>query len=244
VAAVALLVVGLLRRALTTTLFDPAYAGAIGLPVRALETVMTALLVVAVVIGVRVVGAILMVAMLVVPTATARQLADRFPRVLLLAGLVGAAVGVTGALAATRSQLPTGPVVVLTGFCVALTALLLAPGRGVLWRARRLAARRRTVRRDAVLGQPDAPVAGLRDRLARAHLHRRGLLAADGTLTAAGRAAAAETADRRALWTAWLEHGPSLELPDAREPDPIDLTGSLGADAVARLRALAAGDPR
>jgi manganese/zinc/iron transport system permease protein len=227
-AAVALLTVGVLRRALTTTLFDPAYAGAIGLPVRALETLMTALLVVAVVIGVRVVGAILMVAMLVVPTVTARQLADRFPRVLVLAGLVGAAVGVTGALAATRGQLPTGPVVVLTGFAVALAALLLAPGRGVLWRARRLAARRRAVRRDAVLIQPEAPVASLRDRLVRARLRRQGLLAADGTLTPAGRAAAAETAERRALWTVWLEHGPSIRLPDAREPDPADLRGSLG----------------
>lgn len=235
-AAVALAVVAVLRRALTTTLFDPAYAGALGLPVRALETVMTALLVVAIVIGVRVVGAILMVAMLVVPTVTARQLADRFPRVLVLAGLVGAAVGVAGALAATRGQLPTGPVVVLTGFAVAVAALLLAPGRGVLWRARRLAARRRAVQRDAVLAQPDAPVTGLRDRLVRARLRRSGLLTADGTLTAAGRAAAAEAAERRALWTAWLEHGPSIRLPDAREPDPADLAGSLGPAAVAQLR--------
>ncbi|MDN5747666.1 MAG: metal ABC transporter permease, partial [Pseudonocardia sp.] len=77
-----LLVVAVLRRALTTTLFDASYAGSIGLPVRALEVLMTALLVVAVVIGVRVVGAILMVAMLVVPTVVARQLADRFSVVL------------------------------------------------------------------------------------------------------------------------------------------------------------------
>jgi manganese/zinc/iron transport system permease protein len=243
-AAVALLVVGVLRRALTTTLFDPAFAGAIGLPVRALETVMTALLVVAVVIGVRVVGAILMVAMLVVPTVTARQLADRFPSVLVLAGLIGAAVGITGALTATRGQLPTGPVVVLTGFMVAVMALLLAPGRGVLWQARRLAARRRTVRRDAVLAQPGAPVAGLSDRLVRAGLRRRGLLAADGTLTPAGRAAAAEAAERRALWTAWLEHGPSIRLPDAREPDPADLAASLGEYAVAQLRERVEGTPR
>jgi manganese/zinc/iron transport system permease protein len=239
-AAVALLVVGVLRRALTITLFDPAYAGSIGLPVRALETVMTALLVVAVVIGVRLVGAILMVAMLVVPTVTARQLVDRFPRVLVLAGLIGAAVGVTGSLAATRGQLPTGPVVVLTGFAVALAAILFAPHRGVVSRARRLAARRRRVRRDAVLAQPDAPPSGLPELLTRARLRRKGLLAADGSLTPAGEAAAAEAADRRALWTAWLRHGTKIRLPDAREPDPTDLAGSLGEDAVARLRRLCA----
>jgi manganese/zinc/iron transport system permease protein len=180
--------------------------------------------------------------MLVVPTVTARQLADRFPSVLVLAGLIGAAVGVTGALTATRGQLPTGPVVVLTGFAVALAALLLAPGRGVLWQARRLASRRRIVRRDAVLAHPDAPATSLSDRLIRAGLRRRGLLAADGTLTATGRAAAAETAERRALWSAWLEHGPSIRLPDAREPDPVDLAGSLGEDAVAQLRKVMSGN--
>jgi manganese/zinc/iron transport system permease protein len=233
-----LLVVALLRRALTTTLFDPAYAGAIGLPVRALEIVMTGLLVVAVVIGVRVVGAILMVAMLVVPTVVARQLAGRFPAVLALAGVVGAVVGATGSLAATRGALPTGPVIVLVGFALALAAVLLAPGRGVLWRAAELSRRRRRVLRDAVLVEPDAPVRGPGDRLARAVMRRRGLLDEHG-LTPAGRAAAAELAQRRALWTAWLEHGASVRLPDAREPDPTDLRGSLGDDAVRRLAELA-----
>ena len=239
----ALLVVVLLRRALTTTLFDASYAGSIGLPVRALEVLMTALLVVAVVIGVRVVGAILMVAMLVVPTVVARQLADRFVFVLPLAGLVGAVVGSVGALTATRAALPTGPVVVLVGFTLAVLAIVAAPGRGVLWRAVELGARRRRVLRDAVLRAPDAPVRGLGDRWARAALRRSGLLAHDG-LTPAGHAAAADLADRRALWSAWLEHGASVRLPDAREPDPTDLRGSLGDDAVEQLRRLSLSDRR
>ncbi|MBW0118626.1 metal ABC transporter permease [Pseudonocardia abyssalis] len=239
----ALLVVGVLRRALTTTLFDSSYAGSIGLPVRALEVLMTGLLVVAVVIGVRVVGAILMVAMLVVPTVVARQLADRFTWVLPIAGVVGAVVGITGSLLATRAALPTGPVIVLVGFSIAMLAVLLAPGRGVLWRASRLATRRRRVRRDAVLVSPDAPVRSLADRLARTSLRRDGLLDDDG-LTAAGRRAAEELADRRALWSAWLEHGALVDLPDAREPDPTDLRGSLGDDAVAQLRLLSAGGRR
>lgn len=234
-----LLVVGVLRRALTTTLFDPSYAGSIGLPVRALEVLMTGLLVVAVVIGVRVVGAILMVAMLVVPTVVARQLADRFTVVLPVAGIVGAVVGITGSLLATRAALPTGPVIVLVGFTLAVLAVLLAPGRGVLWRAARLAARRRRVLRDAVLARPEAPLRGPGDHWARMVLRRQGLLDDDG-LTPAGLRAAAELADRRALWSAWLEHGALVELPDAREPDPTDLRGSLGTDAVEQLRRLCA----
>ena len=42
----------------------------------------------------------------------------------------------------------------------------------------------------------------------------------------------------RELWTLWLEHGHALDLPDAREPDPRDLRGSLGDEHVERLLAL------
>jgi manganese/zinc/iron transport system permease protein len=35
---------------------------------------------------------------------------------------------------------------------------------------------------------------------------------------------------QRSLWTAWLEFGWTLDIPDAREPDPRDLKASLGDD--------------
>jgi manganese/zinc/iron transport system permease protein len=240
-------------RPLKTTLFDPAFAAAAGLPVRLLELAMTALLVVAVVVGVRMVGAILMVAMLVVPATAARQLTGRLSRLLPVAGLVGAGVGVGGALLSARVEAPTGPVIVLLGVAVVLVCLAIAPGRGVLWRARKLAADRRHALADSLLVDlapgPAAPAelaAGGRSvRLGLRELRRRGLAerGADGrlALTAAGREAAAEGLARRADWGAWLEHGWRLELPDAREPDPTDLEATLGRDGVARLRALAEG---
>jgi len=239
IAAAALTVVVVARRALTATLFDAAHAAALGLRVRLVEVGMTALLVVAVVIGVRLVGAILMVAMLVAPAVAARQFTDRLSRMLVLAALIGAVVGGAGALAATRAELPTGPVVVLVAVAAAVVALFVAPGRGVLWQARRLAARRARVRRDAELlalvrGTPAAPWTVL-------YLRRKGYVDGAGLLTGAGRVVAQEAGDRRALWTAWLAYGTRLELPDAREPDPLDLPGSIGAEAVARLREIAAG---
>ena len=150
-AVAALGAVALGFRALKTTLFDPAFAASVGLSVRALEVAMTLLLVVAVVIGVRTVGAILMVAMLVVPTVAARQLADRLGVVLPVAGLLGAAVGVAGALLSVRAQVPTGPMIVLVGFTLVVACLLLAPGRGVLWNVRRLARARRRALTEGVL---------------------------------------------------------------------------------------------
>jgi manganese/zinc/iron transport system permease protein len=259
--ACALAAVALGFRALKTTLFDPAFAAAAGLRVRLVEVAMTVLLVVAVVVGLRTVGAILMVAMLVVPTVCARQVADRLVLVLPVAGLVGAAVGVTGALAAERAEAPAGPVIVLVGFLVVMVALLFAPGRGVLWRAKRLGADRRRARTEGVLldvetamhaGPPptckELSLAGGRSERtfgrALRELERSGLLARDGErvhLTEPGAAAAHRALERRALWGAWLEHGWRLDLPDAREPDPRDLRGSLGDAAADRLRALAGG---
>lgn len=266
VAALAVVAVGF--RALRATLFDPSFAASTGLPVRLLDVLMTCLLVVAVVVGVRAVGAILMVAMLVVPAVAARQLANRLGHVLVLAGALGVGIGVTGALLSERAELPTGPVIVLVGFVLVVAAVLLAPGRGVLWRARRLAGERRRVAVEGVLvdletamhaGPPpteeELDLAGSRPRraLRRAleDLERAGLLrVVDGgggaerrlVLTEAGAAAAHAVLDRRHLWSLWLEHGWRLELPDAREPDPSDLRTSLGDAHADRLLQLAAAD--
>jgi manganese/zinc/iron transport system permease protein len=246
-------------RALKTTLFDAEFAGSVGLPVRLLEIAMTALLVVAIVIGLRMVGAILMVAMLVAPAVAARQLAGRLAVVLPLAAAIGAAVGVTGALLSARAEVPTGPVIVLVAVAAVIASVLLAPGRGVLWRARKLARdRRRTVTEGVLVdletaihagpppttselalasGRPSRALRGaLRD------LDRAGMLARDDErlhLTEPGAAAAHAVLERRDLWSAWLEHGWKLDLPDAREPDPTDLRASLGDEQTDRLLTLA-----
>jgi manganese/zinc/iron transport system permease protein len=259
-----LLVVAVLLRPLVTTLFDADFAGAAGLRVRALELRMTARLVVAVVVGLRAVGAILMVAMLVVPTTAARQLTDRFGLMLVLAGVIGASVGVAGSLLAGGGNVPTGPVIVLLGVAVAVACILFAPGRGVLWRARRLARERRRALVDGVLvdletllhaGPPPTmeelqlatgrPRRALRRALADLD-HARLLAHDDGRvrLSDKGADAAHAALERRRLWTLWLEFGARLELPDAREPDPRDLASSIGGDAVSRLEELAAWSAR
>lgn len=258
-ALVALTLVAVGFRMLKTTLFDPAFAGAVGLPVRALEIAMTALLVVAVIVGLRTVGAILMVAILVAPAVAARQLAGRLALVIPLAAAIGAAVGVAGTLVAARAEVPTGPVIVLVAVAFVVVCVLVAPRRGVLWRARRLARERRRILAESVLadletaihaGPPltarELALASTRRpralRRALRDLDRAGMLERDGErlyLSASGAAAAHAVLERRELWAAWLEHGPRLALPDAREPDPSDLRASLGDEYADELQALA-----
>ena len=177
----------------------------------------------------------------------------------LIAALIGAAVGVTGALLSARALVPTGPVIVLVGFLVVLASVMLAPGRGVAWRARKLARDRRRTLAEGVLvdletaihAGPPPTVAELELasgrkpralRRALRDLERTGMLKRDGErvyLSESGAAAAHAVFERRDLWSAWLEHGWRLRLPDAREPNPADLRGSLGDEYVERLRALA-----
>lgn len=254
--------VALAFRPLKTALFDISFAGSVGLPVRLLEFSMTAMLVIAIVIGVRTVGAILMVAMLVVPTVAARQFTSRLSILLVLSGLFGAVVGSTGALISNSAGLPTGPVIVLVGFAMALAAILFAPGRGVAWRAGKIMRDRRRASTEGVLidletalheGAPptveELVVTSGRStasvRRALRDLDRAGALRHDGDrvyLSEAGAAAVHTLLDRRDLWNVWLEHGWKLNLPDAREPDPRDLRASLGDELTDRLIAIGRED--
>lgn len=258
--AASLLLVVAAFRPLKAMLFDRGFAVASGLGARWLELASTALLVAAIVIGLRMVGAILMVAMLVAPCAAARQVCDRLGPLLVTAGALGAGVGVTGALLSARSDTPAGPVIVLVASAVVAVAVLAAPGRGVAWEARRRLADRRAERGRSVLldietamhaGAPptERELALMSGRPARDVRRGVGRLVKDGhavvddgriRLTAEGAAMAHAALESRALWSAWLDHGALLGL-DGREPDPRDVRGSLGDAAADRLVQLAEG---
>lgn len=149
-AALGLGVVALLYKEFKLLSFDPTYAHTLGLPTGRLGTLLTSLAVIAVMVGLQVVGVVLMAAMLIAPAAAARQWTDRLGRMLALSALFGAAAGVFGALiSAGSADLPTGPVIVVVASVVLLLSLLFAPRRGLLW-ARAASARRHRALRAAL----------------------------------------------------------------------------------------------
>ncbi len=118
--------------------FDREYGETLGFPMKKLDLLITALLVIAIVIGLQTVGVVLMSAMVVAPAAAARQWTDRMTLMVTLAGLFGAISGVVGAvLSASTENLPTGPTIVLVLSAVVLASLLLAPKRGLVFNALR-----------------------------------------------------------------------------------------------------------
>jgi manganese/zinc/iron transport system permease protein len=132
--------------------FDPAFAGSIGLPVVVLEVTLTAMIALAVVVGLQMVGVVLMSAMIIAPAVAARQWSRSLARMVVLAAAIGIVSGVFGAvLSATSRGLATGPLIVLSVSAVVIISLLVAPGRGLLWEAVRSWTNRRRLRSQQVL---------------------------------------------------------------------------------------------
>lgn len=152
ISALVLTVTFLFYKELKLLAFDAEFGASLGIPVKWMEVLLTLLLVLVVVVGLRTVGVVLIVATLITPAAAARQWTERLGFMVLLAGAIGAASGVVGALAsATVPRLPTGPTIVLASSAVLVVSLLLAPRRGLLWakvREHRVTAR---IRRENLL---------------------------------------------------------------------------------------------
>lgn len=131
--------------------FDREFAATLGMRVRAFDMLLTTLLVVAIVIGLQMVGVVLMSAMIVAPAAAARQWTDRLGVMVMLAALFGATAGVSGAVISSKANLPAGPTMVLSISAIVLASLLFAPNRGLVFQAVRQWRQRRRLRVEAVL---------------------------------------------------------------------------------------------
>ena len=152
VAGVALASVTAFWRPLSVWAFDEGFARSLGMPVRAIEAMVTALVTVAIVISIQAVGVVLVAAMLVTPAATAYLLTDRLHKMAWLAAGFGAAAGVLGAFVSLLGpDLPTGSLMVLAAGLLFGGAFLLSPRHGLLPRLRRVWERRRRTRAENLL---------------------------------------------------------------------------------------------
>ncbi len=196
----AVLATWIMRRPMTLVAFDSDYAAALGYDVRRIDLLIMGLVMAVTVIGMKLVGLILIVAMLIIPPVTARFWTDRSSRIIWIAGGFGGVAGYLGAaLSASAPALPTGPIIVLVAAVMFLFSLLFAPGRGVLaavLRYRRFQAR--VHRRQGLLSL--AAQHPIREAYTLRLLAREGLVRPDGVPTDAGRAQAAKVSRDERRW--------------------------------------------
>lgn len=155
--AIALLI--LFYHQIRVTIFDPLFAATLGIPVRLVQLLIMLLVVIAVIVGIRTVGVVLMSGMLIAPALAARQYTDRFSYLFYLAAFFGALSGLMGNLFAVLLPgfvmahfphfvsthfhkgffaLPTGPLIFLSGALIAIFSLLFAPKQGAFVRLYRI----------------------------------------------------------------------------------------------------------
>ncbi|RHW25083.1 metal ABC transporter permease [Nocardioides immobilis] len=136
-AAVGLVVLLLKRRDLTLYAFDPIHCHALGISTRRLRSLLLGMLALTAVVSLQVVGVVLVVAMLIIPGATAYLLTDRFRRMLLIAPVTSVACSVAGIYLSYWIDAASGGLVVVVQGSAFFLVYLLSPRHGLLakWRS-------------------------------------------------------------------------------------------------------------
>jgi manganese/iron transport system permease protein len=144
IALVSLAVLAFLWKDMMVTFFDEKHARSIGIRTGFLKAVFFILLSACTVAALQTVGALLVVAMVVTPGATAYLLTDRFGRLILLSIALGAGTSFAGAYLSYFLDGATGGLIVTLQTILFLLAFYFAPRHGVLAARRRLMAAEKT----------------------------------------------------------------------------------------------------
>lgn len=127
----AVLFILLFYRPLQAISFDETFAAVRNLPVTGLYLTMIAVVGLAVVISMRVVGLILVIAFLTIPPAIANIFRKRMWEIMLLAMVLGALFSVTGLFLSYRLNLPAGAMIILIMGLAYLLASLFRTRKGM-----------------------------------------------------------------------------------------------------------------
>ena len=230
VTALVVVCILLFYRSFQLVSFDPVMAASIGIPVLAIDYLMTACTSLVVVSGVNIAGVILVVALVITPAATAYLLFDRLKRMLFAAAALGVIGFWLGYFVSTWTGTTPGPAIVLTMTVIFLATLFAAPRYGLIadWLRRASTVPQQT--KEDVLGfmmrgekrisvaniavRADGHGFGIRRAIRK--LDRQGLLEVRGgyaELTAQGEKEAVRLLRAHRLWETYLER---LGTPDEK----------------------------
>lgn len=130
---------------LMVTFFDENHARSIGLNPGILKAIFFTLLSASIVAAMQTVGALLVIAMVVTPGATAYLLCDRFPRLILVSVVIGSTTSFAGAYISFFLDGATGGIIICLQTIIFVLAFFFAPKHGYL--AARLRAKKALAKR-------------------------------------------------------------------------------------------------
>jgi ABC-type Mn2+/Zn2+ transport system permease subunit len=127
--ATVLLLVLLFFKELLFVTFDAEMAAVTGVPAARVYFLLITLIALTVVLSIKVVGIVLVSALLVTPAAAAYQLTENFKRMMLLSMLIGVSCTVGGLLLSDRLNTASGATIVLLSTLIFFAAALISPRR-------------------------------------------------------------------------------------------------------------------
>ena len=139
ISLVSLLILLVKWKDILVVFFDENHAHSIGINPTRIKLLFFTLLAASTVAALQTVGAFLVICMVVTPGATAYLLTDRFPRLLIIAVIIGAATSFFGAYASYFLDGATGGIIVVLQTLLFLLAFFLAPKHGYFAARRRAA---------------------------------------------------------------------------------------------------------
>lgn len=142
----------LLFRPFQLLCFDEGFAASRGYPILGLDFLLMSVVVLVTIIGLQAVGLVLMIALLVIPAASARFWTNRLDRMLTIAAISGSLAGLSGsAISAIFPDLPSGAVIVLVCSAIFFFSMTFGQARGVLTRILRRRSLRLAMDREHLL---------------------------------------------------------------------------------------------
>jgi len=120
------------RKDFTLYAFDQTHAHALGMNPRLIGAVLLGLLAMTSVVALQAVGVILVVAMLIIPGATAFLLTDKFSKMLIIAPALAASAAILGVYVSYFLDASTGGMVVLAQGLIFTVVYLFSPRQGLI----------------------------------------------------------------------------------------------------------------
>ena len=149
-AALVMLVVIIAFKEWKLFLFDPDFAKGLGLSGRLMNSIYLAVLVLVIVIGIQAVGVILMAALLIIPSVSARYWTHSFTWMVILSALFGGGAGMIGTMISTLGKgWPTGPFIVVSSSVLFVISLVFGAEKGLLIQALQLRSQKKQLAEQA-----------------------------------------------------------------------------------------------
>lgn len=116
----------LLFRAILYTSFDPEYARTLGIPTTLVNYILISLVALTIVVSIRVVGIILVIALLTIPQATANLFSKKYKFIILLSVGFGLLSSIVGLFLSYLLNIPSGATIIFLSVLIFILARLIS----------------------------------------------------------------------------------------------------------------------